>query len=59
MKSKVLSRINPHLRDAAKATKRRIRSVASSTAIETGESIRSIEEKINRLPSARTRVTLA
>jgi hypothetical protein len=59
MKSKVLSQINPHLRDAAKAAQRRVRSVASSTAIETGESIRSIEEKINRLPSVRTRVTLA
>ena len=59
MKNKVLSQVNPHLRDAAKAAQRRARSVASSTAIETGESIRSIEEKINRPPSVRTRVTLA
>jgi len=64
MKSKVLSRTNPHLRDAARALRRRIRSVASSTAIETGESVRAIEEKlnqekINRSHSAWTRVTLA
>lgn len=59
MNSKALSRTNPHLRDATVARRRRVRSLASSTAIETGETIRTIEEKINRLHSARTRVVLA
>ena len=54
-----LKESNRHLRDADKAAQRRVRSVASSTAIETGESIHSIEEKITRRPLAKTRVTLA
>lgn len=59
MASRTLSRINPHLRDTTEAHRRRVRSIASSTAIETGQSIRSIEEKINRPQSIQTRVTLA
>ena len=59
MKRKPLSQTNPHLRDAAKATRQRIRSVASSTAIETGESVQAIEEKLRHLQSSPTRVTLA
>ena len=59
MKCKALSETNPHLRDAAKATRQRIRSVASSTAIETGKPVRDIEERINHLRSLPSRVTLA
>ena len=59
MKRKTLSQVNPHLRDSEKAARQLIRSVASSTAIETGESVRDIEEKIRRLESQKPRVTLA
>ena len=59
MKRKTLSQANPHLRDPEKAARQLIRSVASSTAIETGESVRDIEEKIKRLESRKPRVTLA
>ena len=59
MKGKTLSQVNPHLRDPEKAARQLIRSVASSTAIETGESVRDIEEKIRRLESRKPRVTLA
>ncbi len=59
MKRKTLSQTNPHLRDAEKAARQRIRSVASSTAIETGESVRDIEKKIRQLESLKPRVTLA
>ena len=59
MKRKTLSQANPHLRDPEKAVRQLIRSVASSTAIETGESVRDIEEKIRRLESRKPRVTLA
>ena len=45
MKGKTLSQVNPHLRDPEKAARQLIRSVASSTAIETGESVRDIEKK--------------
>ena len=59
MKRKTLSQANPHLRDPEKAARQLIRSVASSTAIETGESVRDIEKKIRRLESQKPRVTLA
>jgi len=59
MKSKPLSETNPHLRDRAEADRRRLRSVASSTAIETGRPIREIEERIIHLRSSPTGVTLA
>ncbi len=58
MKVKVLSQTNPHLRSGKKAQRYRVRSLASSTAIETGESISHIEEKINRLQRAQNRVKL-
>ena len=59
MKGKTLADTNPHLRDTEKATRQRIRSVASSTAIETGRPVREIEERIKYLSSLRPRVTLA
>ena len=59
MKRKTLSQVNPHLRDPEKTARQLIRSVASSTAIETGESVRDIEKKIRRLESRKPRVTLA
>lgn len=59
MKRKPLSETNPHRRDAAKATRQRLRSVASSTAIETGQPIHEIEERIIQLRSLPSRVTLA
>ena len=58
MKREQLSQTNPHLH-YTEATKRRlIRSIASSTAIETGESVQAIEEKLKRLQSLPSRVTL-
>ncbi|MEN8133293.1 MAG: hypothetical protein ABFS45_24580 [Pseudomonadota bacterium] len=59
MSGKTLIQTNPYLKDTTKARRSRARSLASSTAIETGESIRALEEKLNRPHSARTRVTLA
>ena len=59
MKRKALSQTNPHLRDTETAKRRLIRSIASSTAIETGESVQAIEEKLRHLPSSPSRVTLA
>ena len=59
MKRKTLSQVNPHLRDTEAARRQRIRSVASSTAIETGESLQAVEKKIRRLESSPPRVTLA
>ncbi len=59
MNTKTLSQTNPHLRASKKAQRYRVRSLASSTAIETGESISQIEEKINRLRRTQNRVKLA
>ncbi len=59
MKTKALSRTNPHLQNAQKARRNRVRSLASSTAIETGESIHRIEDRIIHLRSSQSRVTLA
>ncbi len=59
MNIKALSQTNPHLKPGKKAQSYRVRSLASSTAIETGESISHIEEKINRLRRAQNRVKLA
>lgn len=59
MKNETLSRANPYLKDAVKARRNRVRSLASSTAIETGEPISVIEEKLDRKPVGRSRVTLA
>ena len=59
MKRKTLSETNPHLRDPAKARRQTIRSVASSTAIETGKPVSEIEARINHLSSLPPRVKLA
>ena len=59
MKENSLLKTNRFLKDSDKARHLKIRSIASSTAIETGESIEIIEQKINRLHSTASRVTLA
>lgn len=59
MKRKTLADTNPHLRDPEKARRQTIRSVASSTAIETGKPIEEIEARIIYLRSLPPRVTLA
>lgn len=59
MSNKSLAKTNPHLRDTKESLRNRVRSLASSTAIETGESISAIEKKIIRLRASRHRVTLA
>jgi hypothetical protein len=59
MNAKSLSVTNPHLRDEKEAQRYRVKSLASSTAIETGESSSAIEKKIIRLRASRHRVTLA
>ena len=51
MKENTLSKTNRYLKDPVKAQQLMARSIASSTAIETGESIAVIEQKINRLRS--------
>lgn len=59
MSTKKLTQSNPFLKDKTKAKKLLLRSIASSTAIETGESISKIEEKLNRSRSVANRVKLA
>jgi hypothetical protein len=59
MKENSLLKSNRYLKDLDKARQLKIRSIASSTAIETGESIEIIEQKINHLHSVSSRVTLA
>lgn len=59
MKSKSLLNSNRHLRSSKKTRELLVRSLASSTAIETGESIHEIEVKLNRQHSAKNRVKLA
>jgi len=59
MNAKPLSQTNPHLKNKANAKRLMIRSIASSTAIETGELISQIESKLNKPRSAQKRVTLA
>lgn len=59
MKENSLLKSNRYLKDLDKARQLKIRSIASSTAIETGESIEIIEQKINHLHSVASRVTLA
>jgi len=46
MNKNVLSQTNPHLNDDARDRKQLFRNLASSTAIETGESIKAIEQKL-------------
>jgi hypothetical protein len=55
---KTLKLSNVHLR-SSKARELRIRSLASSTAIETGESITAIETKLHNLGTSGYRLTLA
>ena len=44
--SKSLASVNQHLNNGKTSNKMRARSIASSTAIETGETIKQIEEKV-------------
>lgn len=46
MEKKTIAQTNPHLQDPEKALRQRVRSIASSTAIETGQSIEELEKKI-------------
>ena len=59
MKQNTLSQTNPHIRDRNKAHKALMRNLASSTAIETGESIEKIENKLTAKHFSRFPVTLA
>ncbi len=60
MKSKSLLNSNRHLRSPEKARESLVRSIASSTAIETGEPIHKIEARLNRQCSSSTnRIKLA
>ena len=59
MKSKSLLSTNRYLRDASKSKALLIRSIASSTAIETGEAISVIEAKLNHPRSTANPVKLA
>ncbi len=59
MKRKTLTQTNPHLKDREKARRLLIRSLASSTAIETGEAIEKIEAKLTVKHFSRYPVTLA
>ena len=59
MKNNSLLKTNRYLNDPDKARKLATRSIASSTAIETGEPVVVIEQKINRLRAAASRVKLA
>ncbi len=59
MIKKPLSQTNPNLKDSKIASRNRLRSLASSTAIETGEEISAIEAKIERLLETKARTTLA
>lgn len=59
MKLNSLANSNRYLRDKSTSSKCLTRSIASSTAIETGESVNKIENKISRQRSAVKRVKLA
>ena len=59
MKQNTLSHTNPYIRDRKKAHKALMRNLASSTAIETGESIEKIESKLTVKHFLRFPVTLA
>ena len=59
MKANSLAQTNKHLKNSETAQRMIIRSIASSTAIETGESIVAIEQKLIRLRDSESRVTLA
>ena len=59
MTAKSLSKSNRYLKDKPKARKLAARSIASSTAIETGEPIGKIEAKLTRSRAAAKRAKLA
>lgn len=59
MKQKTLIQTNQYLKDHIKARRLLIRSLASSTAIETGEAIEKLEEKLTLKHFSRYRVKLA
>jgi hypothetical protein len=59
MTQKTLTQTNLHLKDRVKARKLLIRSLASSTVIETGEAIEKIEAKLTLKHFSRYPVTLA
>lgn len=59
MKKDALNMTNQFLKRIEIARKMRLRSIASSTAIETGESIDVIEAKLQRLSLSPRRVSLA
>jgi len=59
MKNRSLLDTNPYLRDPEKLRKSVVTSVSSSTAIETGESIDKIADKLTRARPAEKRVKLA
>ncbi len=59
MKSLKLLDTNTYLKEQSIAKKMRIRSIASSTAIETGASIASIESKLRENKFSRYQVKLA
>jgi len=54
-----LSETNQYLKEKRIAKKMRIRSIASSTAIETGESVESIESKLRKNNFSHYHVKLA
>lgn len=58
-KSKTLATTNVYLKNAKVGAKMRIRSVASSTAIETRESVAAVEKKLKHPRSAARRAKLA
>lgn len=58
MSKNSLANTNPHLKDKKSMREQIIRSVASSTAIETGESIKVIEDRLRKKTNP-YRVTLA
>jgi len=59
MKQKSLTQTNRFLKDKIKAKKLINRNIASSTAIETGESISEVEKKLNNSHLITNSVTLA
>lgn len=60
MKANSLKMTNPHLKAGKNQVQNmRIRGIASSTAIETGEAILEIENKLRTAKRSRHRVTLA
>ena len=59
MKRKSLLATNRYLKNTTKTKVQVVRSVASSTAIETGEPIKKIEATLNRLRSLTSLVKLA